>query len=703
MRRRILKDFVCEYSLRSLVAVSSLTIAALLVGSIFSWGQKPKVNPLAPNLPREQKVEAPPPVARPMTQADIEAFLDGLVPLQLERDDIGGAVIAVVKNGNVLFAKGYGYADVKKRIPISAETTLFRPGSISKLFTWTAVMQLVEQGKLDLDRDVNDYLDFKIPATFSQPITLRNIMTHTAGFEETAKDLFIPDAKDLTPLRVYLVNHMPQRIFLPGTIPAYSNYATTVAGYIVERVSGKPFTDYINDNIFKPLRMLHSTFVQPPPPELQSLLAKGYQLASAEAGQYEVVQAWPAGSLSTSAQDMTHFIIAQLQGGEFDGGRILRPETVELMHSRQFAAHPAMNGMALGFYEETRNGHRIIGHGGDTVYFHSDLHLIQDAGVGFFVSYNSAGNGSDSERTALWQKFLDRYFPYTPPSEPPVTSSAQDARDVSGVYMSSRRSQGNLLGATAMVEETKISANGDGTISADGLKDFGGGVKKFREIDPLIYRDVNGQDRIAFRRDAEGRLFFAVDWPFMIFQRVGGLQSTRFNYFVLAASLVVVLLTLIMWPVTALVRRHYERKLTLTRTESLLRIVVRFACLADLIFLGTLVALMSTLDAPGALNSSLDPWIHLLQIIGLIGALGTLVAFYYVAHVWRIAPVSSQATVVADGSARSTGKPEDPTMLPKVHLGWIWQKIFETLTALALVGLAWFFVYWHLLNFKLNY
>jgi len=279
------KTFLFENLSQQLLVMLAVA-ATLLCFSILSRGQKSKVNSLTPNIPVAQKPEPAPSTAHPMTESDVEAFLDGLVPLQLERDDIAGVAIAVVKDGKVLFAKGYGYSDVKKKTPVSVENTLFRPGSISKLFTWTAVMQLVEQGKLDLDRDVNDYLDFKIPPTYPQPITLRNIMTHTAGFGETAKDLFVPDAKDLTPLHPYLVHHMPKRIFPPGTTPAYSNYATTMAGYIVERVSGKPFNDYINENILKPLGMEHTTFAQPLPPELRSLMSNGYQLASSPAGSF---------------------------------------------------------------------------------------------------------------------------------------------------------------------------------------------------------------------------------------------------------------------------------------------------------------------------------------------------------------------------------------------------------------------------------
>lgn len=682
--------------------LATLALAALLPFSLSAWSETPKLNPLVPRAQAEQRTEAALTMPHPMTEADVEAFLDGLMPLQLERDDIGGAVVAVVKDGKVLFAKGYGYADVAKKKPVSPEDTLFRPGSTSKLFTWTAVMQLVQEGKLDLDRDVNDYLDFKIPATYPQPITLRNIMTHTAGFGETAKDLFVPSVKDLTPLRAYLVNHMPKRIFPPGATPAYSNYATTMAGYIVQRVSGKPFDEYINDNIFKPLNMEHTTFAQPLPENLKSLMSSGYQSASAGAQSFEVVQAWPAGSASSSAMDITHFMIAHLQNGQYNGARILSPETAALMHSRQFAPHPAMNAMALGFYEETRNGHRIIGHAGDTVYFHSDLHLIPDAGVGFFVSYNSLGKGTISNRTALWHKFLDRYFPYTPPTEAQMASATQDAGMVAGSYMASRRLQGNFLEATAMLGEVKVSSNPDGTISADTLKDFNGQPKTFREVGPLIYLDINGQDRMAFQRDAQGRLYFAMDYPFFVFQRVGLLQAKLFNYFVLGFGVVVLLLTLILWPVAALVRRHYGRKLRLSGRERKLRIAVRLISAADLIFLGGLVGLLASLNAPGAINSRLDPWIHVLQIIGLVGAVGTIVVLYNAVRVWWPASASSRVAVAA---ATSSGSPALPasSASSSIESRWVWSKVFETLIALACLGLAWFFIYWNLLNFNLNY
>ena len=326
------------------------------------------------------------------------------MPLQLQRENIAGAVIVVVKDGQVLFSKGYGYSDVALHKPVVPDATLFRPGSISKLFTWTSVMQLVEQNKLDLDRDVNGYLDFKIPATYPQPITLRHIMTHTAGFEEAIKNLFVPEAKDLKPLGEYLRTSIPGRVSPPGTTPAYSNYATALAGYIVQRTSGEAYDDYVERHIFQPLGMAHTTMRQPLPDALKPLMSQGYTVASKPPKPFEFVQAWPAGSASVTATDMAKFMIAHLQDGQYQNVRILQPETARLMHSAQFAAVPPLNSMALGFYEETRNGQRIIGHGGDTVCFHSDLHLLPAAGVGFFVSYNSAGKGeTNPARRAVGQ------------------------------------------------------------------------------------------------------------------------------------------------------------------------------------------------------------------------------------------------------------------------------------------------------------
>src|ERR1700728_1829962 len=256
--------------------------------------------------PAEPAVEASstPAAAHPLERADLEPWLDGLMPYAIERGDVAGAVVAVVKNGEVIFARGYGFADVKKQKPVDAERAMFRPGSISKLFTWTAVMQLVEQGKLDLDHDVNEYLDFKIPPRSDGPITLRNIMTHTPGFEEQIKALIVSDPKQLVPLQVYARGKTPVRIFKAGSTPAYSNYATPLARYIGEGVAGELLAASRAAPLFKPLEMSHATFRQPLPGTFEADMSKGYALASQPAKPYEIVVAAPAGSLAASAVDM---------------------------------------------------------------------------------------------------------------------------------------------------------------------------------------------------------------------------------------------------------------------------------------------------------------------------------------------------------------------------------------------------------------
>jgi CubicO group peptidase (beta-lactamase class C family) len=648
-----------------------LRILFVLVFSLSAVPQKPKLPPVQPEKPPagETKVQEPP---HEMTAADVAAFLDGFLPMQLERENIAGAVVCVVKDGKVLFAKGYGYSDVEKKAPVSVDNTLFRPGSISKLFTWTSVMQLVEQGKLDLDHDVNEYLDFEIPATYPQPITLRDIMTHRPGFEEAIKQLFIPEGQKMVSLQEFMSHHIPQRIFPPGTVPAYSNYAAALAGYIVERVSGKPFNDYVTENIFKPLNMPHSTFAQPLPAELKPLMSKGYELGSGEPKGFEVIEEAPAGALAASAGDISHFMIAHLQDGKFGDAQILRPETVRQMHERQKGFPPEMNAMALGFYEESRNGHRIIGHGGDTIYFHSDLHLVLDAGLGFFISYNSAGKGEISGRTALWDHFLDRYFPYTPPTVTAPSTAAEDAKTVTGYYLTSRRSQSTLLSATNSFEEVHVVPDKENTIKVFPFRDFNGQIKRWQEIGPLLYRSINGQDRIAFQRDANGRLELRVSFPAVAEQRVSWLNGYPWNRFVLFYCLVILGLTLILWPVTAVVRRHYGFRLDLNSAQRRWRRAIKLVCLIDIVFVIGVFTVASANELT-ILSGKLDPWFILLEIIALIGAIGTLVVIYAALRLWSA---------------------------PNVWKAVRWLNL---LIVLACLGFSWFVIHWNMVNFNLNY
>ncbi|MBL8055218.1 MAG: serine hydrolase, partial [Anaerolineales bacterium] len=269
------------------------------------------------------------PAAGPSDPAEVEAFLDGLLRAEMDEHHVPGAVVVVVRAGAVLSAKGYGYADVEARTPVDPARTLFRPGSVSKLFTWTAVMQLVEQGRLDLDADVNAYLDFAIPATYAEPITLKHLLTHTAGFEDKGDGLFKLKPDEIPTLDAYLKANLPARVFPPGQIGAYSNYGTALAGYIVERVSGQPFAEYVEQHIFAPLGMAQATFRQPLPATLAPDMAGGYNYVDGGyvRGGFEYVTGYPAGALSAAGLDLAKFMIAHLQDGQLGEARLLEAET----------------------------------------------------------------------------------------------------------------------------------------------------------------------------------------------------------------------------------------------------------------------------------------------------------------------------------------------------------------------------------------
>lgn len=630
--------------------------------------------PAAAQSPKSAPAAAAAKPGQELTATDVEAFLDGFVPAQIERQDIAGAVVVVVKDGKVLFGKGYGYADVKAKKPVSVEDTLFRPGSVSKLFTATAVMQLVEQGKLDLDRDVNDYLDFKIPATYLKPITLRHILTHTPGFEEAIKNLFIGSAGDLTSLRQYLIDHIPARIWPPGTVPAYSNYGIAVSGYIVERVSGEKFEDYVANHIYKPLGMTHATFAQPLPPALAPLMSSGYKLGSQDAKAYEVVQAVPAGSMAVSGGDIAKFMIAHLQDGRYGDTQILNPETAKIMHSRQYAPDPRMPAMDISFFDETQNGHAIVGHGGDTLYFHSHLHLILDANVGLFISLNSAGRGEFNFRETLWNKFLDRYFPPRPETPPAIATAAQDAAKVTGSYISSRRGEKSILKAGAVLGQAKVSAKPEGTLVLEDFKDTNGQPREWREIAPMLYQDVKSEDRLLFKPGEDGRMTVFTYFSAFAFERARWYENQNFNLVILVFTLGLFLLSLLLWPVAALCRRHYGKPLQMTGEERKLRRRTRLIALLNLVAFGGWVGIFFYgLNDIGRLTGKLDIWLRLFQILAILGALGTLVAIGNALRTWS-----------------APGR-------------WWWTKLHEALLAAACLGFVWLGFVLHIFRFNLNY
>jgi CubicO group peptidase (beta-lactamase class C family) len=605
-----------------------------------------------------------------LTAEDAGAWLDGLFPAVLARGDVAGAAVVVVKDGRILVEKGYGYADVEARRPVDPQRTLFRQGAISTLITWTAVMQLLEAGKLDLDRDVNLHLDFTIPPFERQPLTLRQLMTHTAGFEALDKYSFVESADQILPLDRFVKTMLPVRIYAPGATPAYSSYGAALAGYLVERASGQSFDDYVEEHIFAPLEMRHASFREPLPAALATDMSKTYERASLPPLPFELQAPEPDGSLSATAEDLAHFMITHLQDGRYGETRILQAQTARLMHATALAAIPPLDGTALGFHEHSLNQHRVIEQGGDTLYFHTDLWLFPDDGVGLYVALNSNGGGDIGSltiplfRNALLERFADRYFP-GPPAPPLLDPAiaAEHAGLIAGRYETSRRAVTSFAAIRTLFTQTGVAANPDGTISV-GSVGLDGMPKRYQEIAPFLWQEVGGHDRIAALAGTGAVQRFSREpySGFMVWDRVPPGRSATWLEPAAGAAALIMVSTALNWPLAAFLRRRYRTGFELTGARACgYRLLSLGAVLMTLALVVFLALFGSTTSGPGFVafaSGRLDGVIHGFQllllfalVLGLGGALVNLATIWragtgWSARIWSIAAMLGAATLL---------------------------------------------------------
>ncbi len=628
----------------------------------------------APQAQRAAQVSA---ATHALDRDDLDAWLDGLVPYALKSGDIAGGVVSVVKDGSVLLQKGYGFADVGKHVAMDADATLTRVGSTSKLFTWTAVMQLVEAGKLDLNRDVNDYLDFKIPTAAGKPITLLDLMNHRAGFEEGLKDVLATDPHHLQSTETYLKQHPRPLLFPPGSVPAYSNYGAALAGYIVERVSGEPFERYIEKHIFAPLGMSNSTFEQPLPERFKGHVALGYRTASTPPQPYELVVTAPAGSMATTAADMTRFMIAHLEDGHLGDAQILSAQTTRLMHSPSESALPGFSTMAHGFFYETRNGRIVIGHGGDTVFFHTELDLLPEQHVGVFYSFNSRGRDEAvyALRKALWDGFLERYFPNASPATAEaatLSTASSDAAQIAGRYQSSRRIEHGFLSVFYLLQQSVIAAHADGTIAAPRSAEAG--EDTLHEVAPNLWKVVGGTRQLALQQIGGVKTVVDSEDPISVLQAVPLAQSAALNLTILLSALVILLVTVVAWPASWLVRRSLGTPSSDSAPLRRLKRLTRAAAVVDLLYLAAWMLMLKPVLSLSleVYSTALDPVVRILQFSGLLAIAAAAVGIF---SMWRL------------------------YSLPVSRL----YKIWNGLLAAAMLGVVWIGLMGGLLSFNLNY
>jgi CubicO group peptidase (beta-lactamase class C family) len=648
-----------------------LALVILLSTSGSAMGQEDRVDP-GRNIPTAPQQQGP------TDPAELEAFLDKELGREMEENHIAGAAVSVVKDDKLFLAKGYGSADLEKGIPVDPEQTIFHVGSVGKLFTWTAVMQLAEQGKLDLDADINTYLDFRIPDTYPQPITLKHLMTHTSGFEERWLDSVVSDPSELVPAREWLVSHMPARVHPPGDYAGYSNYNAMLAGYIVARVSGEPYDQYIQDHIFDPLGMAHSTARSPMPPDLRSHASVGYTYEDGAFKAFPDYTAqpalWPSGAHQASVTDMARFMIAHLQDGRYSDAniaeaRILEESTARQMHTTLYTPDPRLLGMAYGFADVSDNGQRALGHEGYFPPMHSLLLLLPDQNLGVFVAYNSEGGGALTKQHVGFQRaFFDHYYPApaVEPIHPPADFAERAGRFVGPYRFASSpattfQKVGGLLGANTV----EIRDPGDDTL----LLSISGYEWRFVEVEALYFRQVDGQFGIVFREDDGGRItqMHTDLMPQYTAVKLDWYETPAFN---LPLLLVCVLLFLSMIPV-AVIRFIRNRRLSSDRkpasrgARAAYWIIVGI-CVLNLLFL---VGMVPGFNPPTELHGA-QLIVKVVLGLGVLSAVLTVGALIYSALSWK----NSYWGIAA--------------------------RAHYTLVTVAAVAFVWFLNYWNLLGWR---
>jgi CubicO group peptidase (beta-lactamase class C family) len=492
-------------------------------------------------------------VALPDT-AKFEAFFDGLIGDHLRTKHVAGAVVALVKEGKVIFKKGYGYSNYSKKEKVNPDSTLFRIGSISKTFTWTAIMQLVGQGKLSLDEDINSYLrDFKIPEGFNGPVTLRHLMTHTPGFEDRLMGLFFKDSLSVKPSSEVLTERLPVRVRPAGTEISYSNFGTGIAANIIEEVSGLPFEEYISRNILIPLGMKSTSFRQPLPASLSSLVSKGY---SYEGGKYsekdfEIISLTAAGGASSTASDMAAFMIAHLSNGRYNDTIILDSLSSARIRGLEFRVSPYVSGIGLGMFELINwNGIRTVGHAGDTFWFHSLMAFIPETGTGLFVSFNSQG----ADYSQVFGSFLDYLYPRTELIQE-KTISEEEAEKFTGEFRYNRYPHSDLTKLAAISGTVNIIYGEVGqlvTVSGEESTNW-------YQLNDSTFIKESGEENLVFWNKVNGKFTRACfgNLAVMPLERVPFSERKGLSVILLTTWLSIFLFTLIYWPVSFFIRRKY--------------------------------------------------------------------------------------------------------------------------------------------------
>jgi CubicO group peptidase (beta-lactamase class C family) len=475
-----------------------------------------------------------------LNESDVKSFLDAEIPEYMDDMNIAGVLVSVVKDGQVLLSTGYGYANVAQNTTATNDT-LFGIASISKSFTSTAVMTLVENGTLDLDEDINNYLDsLQIPLIEgSDPITLKHLLTHTAGFEESLDSIFYTTMSGMPSMETVLRYNMPLQVHPAGYIQSYSNLGASLAGYIVQEVSGMPYEQYIEEFVLDPLGMYSTSAYQELPSPLDTLHSQGY--ISTETDFIPIPFFYcsvpPTGGLSSTANDMARFMTMHLNEGQYLGDQFLTSSSCLEMQDEQFIGLEGLTGIGYGLYTKIVNNETMVYHTGGMPAYSSIMGLFPEHELGIFISLNTeSGDYYD-----ILDMFMDRYFPVSEAqSQDPLPTTPDDLSELEGFYLPTRREYVGLSDPLIdmygdMITQVTVLQDGTLLLTSDYLP---GHDDIYERVDDFLFRATSDGNllQIGFRTDSDGTFMFTSDSPVTAMEKldswyldVSGPSSVRFQ------------------------------------------------------------------------------------------------------------------------------------------------------------------------------
>ncbi|GAA4904442.1 serine hydrolase domain-containing protein [Streptomonospora salina] len=558
----------------------------------------------APSAPAAADDDAASAPAADPTAAEVETFLNERVPELLKENEVPGAAVSVVDGGQRVYAGGYGDADAAEGTPVDPAETSFPMASVSKSFTATAVMQLAESGEVDLDTDVNEYLPggAQLPDTYpGDPVTLHHLLTHTAGFEESVVGMATDSAETMLPLKGYLSTYQPERVHPPGRFVSYSNYGTSLVGLVVQEVSGVPFADYLDENVFGPLGMEHSGFMPPDQAAERFTVPTLHGATPETVSEPLFVNQSPAGAGYATATDMSDFMLAMLGDGAYDGARVLSAESTQAMLTKQESLHPGVAGAGYGTWDKSRQGPRTVGHSGDLHGAHTEWAVVPELGFGVYVAVNGDGTSANplkDARAQILDAVLDEFAgPDTASGGAGVADDGSDqaasAADgpldrYAGTYVSTRNSENDASAALEVQDQTSVSVTGAGTLHTSNSYL---GETDWTSVEPGLFVS-DGGERLAF--DEAGGEVIGLSFGSLApqaYEKVAWYDAPNLRFAGAGAALLV-MCSLLAWPVIALVRRirgTSRQRSAGTRTAAALAAAALAICAGYLGFLITLL------------------------------------------------------------------------------------------------------------------